>query len=178
MQNSLANGDFLLVNQLAYRSELPVAGDVVIFEHPIRVGTERVGRIVATEGQTVEIKGKRVYIDGRLLDDAAYSVHDDYRILPADYSSRDFYGPTQVPSGSVFILCDNRDSGEDSRQFGPVNCASIKGKGTFVYWSWKPDPNSPKWESPYVIPAVEILFYNLFHFPSRINWDRIGAQAE
>jgi hypothetical protein len=53
--------------------------------------------------------------------DASYASHSDYRILPSDYSSRDFYGPTKVPAGSVFILVDNRDVGEDSRQFGPVS---------------------------------------------------------
>jgi signal peptidase I len=178
MQGDLYDGDFLLVSQLAYRSETPKAGDIVVFEHPIKVGTEKAGRVVAREGQTVEIKGKVVFVDGNALNDAVYAGHNDYRILPSDYSSRDFYGPVKVPTGGVFVLADNRDNGEDSRQFGPVSCANIKGKGLFVYWSWKPDPNSPKWESPYVIPALEIMFYNLLHFPSRIGWDRIGASAQ
>lgn len=178
MQSGLYDGDFLLASQLAYRSENPKVGDIVVFEHPIKVGTRKVGRIVAREGQTVEIKGKVVYVDGNLINDAVYASHSDYRILPSDYSSRDFYGPAKVPTSSVFILADNRDNGEDSRNFGPVNCANIQGKGMFVYWSWKTDPNAPKWESPYLMPAIEILFYNIGHFTSRISWDRIGAAAK
>jgi signal peptidase I len=178
MQGALCDGDFLLANQLSYRSENPKVGDIVIFEHPIKVGTEKVGRIVAREGQTVEIKGKVVYIDGNPVNDAAYATHSDYRILPSDYSSRDFYGPAKVPTGSVFILVDNRDKGEDSRQFGPVSYSNIHGKGMFVYWSWKSDPNAPKWESPYVIPAIEIFFYNIGHFTSRFSLDRIGISAK
>lgn len=178
MQGSLYDGDFLLASQLSYRSEEPKAGDIVVFEHPIKIGTYKAGRVIAREGQTVEIKGKVVYIDGNPINDASYVTHTDYRILPSDYSSRDFYGPSKVPAGSVFILVDNRDKGEDSRNFGPVNCANIKGKGMFVYWSWKTDPNVPKWESPYVVPAIEILFYNIGHFSSRISWDRIGATAK
>lgn len=178
MQSCLYDGDFLLASQLAYRSENPKVGDIVVFEHPIKVGTDKVGRIIAREGQTVEIKGKVVYVDGNPLNDALYASHSDYRILPSDYSSRDFYGPSKVPAGSVFILVDNRDTGEDSRQFGPVNCANIKGKGMFVYWSWKTDPNAPKWESPYIAPALEILFYNIGHFTSRVSFDRIGASPK
>jgi signal peptidase I len=178
MQNDLYPGDCLLVSQLAYRSEMPKVNDIVVFEHPMKVGTSRVGRIIAVEGQTVEIKGKVVYVNGKQLMNASYTSLSDYRILPAEYSTRDYYGPIQVPSGSVFILCDNRDTGEDSRQFGPVTYANIKGKGLFVYWSWKPDSNSPKWESPYIIPAIEILFYNTIHFTSRVGWDRIGTKPE
>jgi signal peptidase I len=178
MQRCLYDGDFLLASQLAYRSENPKVGDIVIFEHPIKVGIYKVGRIIAEEGQIVEIKGKIVYINGTPLNDASYASHSDYRILPSDYSSRDFYGPTKVPAGSVFILVDNRDVGEDSRQFGPVSYANIKGKAMFVYWSWKPDPNAPKWESPYIIPAIEILFYNIGHFTSRVSFDRIGTSAK
>jgi len=75
------------------------------------------------------------------------------------------------------VLGDNRDYAEDSRHFGAVSNANIQGRGILVYWSWKPDPNAPRWESPYIVPAIEIFFYNTLHFPSRIGWDRIGVSA-
>jgi signal peptidase I len=178
MEGSLQAGDFLLVNQLAYRSEPPKIGEIVVFEHPLKVGMEKIGRVIATEGQTVEVKAKVVYVDNKPIDNPSYVRHTDYRIIPEDYSNRDFAPVVQVPTNSIYVLCDNRDTAEDSRQFGPVNNLSVKGRGLFVYWSWKPDQNAPKWESPYVIPAVEIFFYNLFHFPSRIDLSRVGAASK
>jgi signal peptidase I len=178
MEGSLQAGDFLLVNQLAYRSEQPKVGDVVVFEHPLKVGVAKIGRVVATEGQTVEVKAKAVYVDGKVIENPQYVKHNDYRIIPEDYSNRDFVQAVQVPANSIYLLCDNRDFSEDSRQFGPVNNINVKGQGLFVYWSWKPDTKSPKWESPYIIPAVEIFFYNLIHFPSRVDLSRVGAASK
>jgi signal peptidase I len=175
MENSLCEGDFLLSSQLVYKFGEPEVGDVVVFEHPFKIGEWRVGRIIATEGQTVEIIDKFIYINDEPLADFKEIKHVDLNILPIEYSNRDCITPVNIPPGAVFILGDNRDVAEDSRNFGPVNVDNIKGKGLFVYWSWKPDPGAPEWKSPYIIPAIQILFYNLFHFPSRIGWDRLGA---
>jgi len=175
MESGLMAGDFLLVNQLAYRSQKPVAADIVVFKHPLKVGEHTVGRVIATEGQTVAIRDKTVYVDNSPIAEPSTVRHSDYRIFPPDYSNRDNFAPTQVPAGMVFVLGDNRDEAEDSRHFGPIEIADIKGKGMLVYWSWRPDKNEPKWESPYIIPAIQIFFYNLTHFPSRIDWSRLGA---
>jgi signal peptidase I len=178
MEDSLFEGDFLLASQLAFKFGEAKVGDVVVFEHPFKIGELRVGRILATEGQTIEIIDKSVYIDDEPFADFDKIKHTDFSILPFEYSNRDCISPVSVPAGAAYILCDNRDSAEDSRNFGVVNIDNIKGKGLFVYWSWKPDPNAPEWKSPYIIPAIQILFYNLFHFPSRIGWDRLAASPD
>ena len=178
MEDTLKNGDFFLVSQLSYRSAEPEVGDVIVFQHPFKVDENRVGRVIGIAGQTVEISEKSIYIDNEPFKDFEKIKHVDFNILPFEYSNRDYSNPVSVPPGKVFVLCDNRDDCEDSRNFGVVNIDDIRGKGLFVYWSWKPDPNSPEWESPYILPAVKILFYNLFHFPSRIGWSRIGAATE
>lgn len=178
MENLLFEGDFLLVNQLAYKFGEPETGDIIVFEHPFKIGETKIGRIIATEGKKAEIIGKMIYIDGELVEEPEHVKHSDHRIIPESFSNRDFFPPVKVPAGAVYVLCDNRDISHDSRDFGTVNIENIKGKGMFVYWSWKPDPNSPHWESPYVIPAVKILFYNLFHFPSRVRWGRLGTSSE
>lgn len=175
MENALYKGDFLLSSQLAYRTGKPQPGDLIVFEHPFKIGEYKAGRVVAIEGQTVQIVEKTVYVDNQVFNDAQYAKHKDERILSPIYSNRDNIEPFLVPAGAVYVLSDNRDAGEDSRNFGVINVDKIKGKGLFVYWSWKPDPNSPKWESPYITPAVKILLYNLIHFSTRIDWDRLGA---
>lgn len=178
MEDTFQPGDFVLVSQLAYKFVNPQPGDIVVFEHPFQVGQNRIGRVIAIAGQTIQVIGKEVYIDDQPYADTPKQKHTDSRLIPVDYSNRDFVEPVQVPAGAVYILCDNRDQAEDSRNFGTVNIDNIKGKGLFVYWSWKPDPGAPEWESPYIIPAIQILFYNLFHFPTRIGWDRLGAAAD
>ena len=175
MEDALYPGDFLLASQLSYKFGEPKVGDVVVFEHPFKVDEHSVGRVLAIEGQTVEIIGKTVYVDDEKIIDIGNVKYTDPDIIPEIYSKRDYADPVTVPSGSVFILDDNRDQAEDSRNFGLVHIDDLIGKGLFVYWSWKPDPDSPAWESPYIIPAISILFYNLLHFPSRIGWDRLGS---
>ena len=178
MENLLFEGDFLLVSKLAYKFGEPEIGDVVVFEHPFKIGEIRIGRVIATGGKTVEIIGKVIYVNGEPVEEVDYVKHSDQKIIPEKFSNRDFFPPVRVPAGTVYILCDNRDISHDSRDFGAVNVENVKGKGMFVYWSWKPDPNSPRWESPYIFPAVKILFYNLFHFPSRVRWERLGASSK
>lgn len=175
MENALYEGDFLLTSQLAYWTGEPKVGDLIVFEHPFKMDELACGRVVAREGQTFELIDKEVYIDGVYMPDPEKVKFTDLRAISSEFSNRDNIGPIQVPAGAVYVLSDNRDEGEDSRHFGPVNIDSIEGKGLFVYWSWKPDPNAPKMESPYITPAISILFYNLFHFPSRIGWDRLCA---
>jgi signal peptidase I len=177
MESALYQGDYLIVSKLSYSSGTPQAGDLVVFEHPFKIGDMKAGRVIATEGQTIEIIDKTVYVDDAPNADYANVTHSDNRVLPENYSNRDYSQPVQVPAGAVYILGDNRDTAEDSRNFGPINNDKIKGRAIFVYWSWRPDPEAPEWESPYIIPAVQILFYNLFHFPSRLRLDRLGASG-
>lgn len=173
----LYEGDYLLCSSIPYKNGSPKTGDLIVFEHPFKSGETMVRRVVATEGQTIEIVGKMVYVDGQIFRDGPNVRHTDYRILPPDFSNRDYYEVRKVPAGHYFVLGDNRDNSEDSRDFGFVDVRKIKGKGLFVYFSYAPDPNAPKMESPYIIPAVQIFFYNLFHFPSRTRWSRFFASS-
>jgi signal peptidase I len=168
-------GDHVLTSKMSYEFKTPERGDIVVFDHPFRAGEKAASRIIATEGQMVEIVGKMVYVDGEAISEPITIMHSDYRILPPDFSNRDYSPPQQVPPAHVYVLGDNRDQSEDSRDFGFVRLSSIRGKVLFVYFSWAPDPNAPRMESPYIIPAIQIVFYNLFHFPTRVRWDRFLA---
>jgi signal peptidase I len=174
MENTLLVGDYILVDKFTYHFREPQPGDVIVFQYPLNPNKDYVKRCVAIEGQVVEIRGKVLYIDGQEEATVSTIAYTDPKILPASLSNRDNFTPIRVPPGQVFVLGDNRDNSRDSRVWGFLDKELIKGRGLGIYWSWAPDPNAPKWESPYIFPMFSIVFYNLTHFPSRIRWDRLG----
>jgi signal peptidase I len=178
MEDSLLGGDFILVNKLYYHYKEPCSGEIIVFKYPLNPSKDMVKRVVATEGQTVEIINKIVYVDGKMVPDPIPAKHIDPRILPVDYSTRDNFGPAQVPAGHLFVLGDNRDDSQDSRDWGFLDMNYIKGKAIIVYWSWAIDPHAPKFESPYITPLLEIIFYNLGHLTERLRLGRIGTVVE
>jgi signal peptidase I len=133
-----------------------------------------VKRCIAVEGQMVEIRDKVVYVNGERRIEPNSVRFTDASIVPADLGNRDNFGPVIVPPGTVFVLGDNRDNSRDSRVWGFLDKDLIRGKASFVYWSWAPDPNAPKWQSPYVVQLLTIPFYNLMHVPDRVRWSRLG----
>nr|NIN00672.1 signal peptidase I [candidate division Zixibacteria bacterium] len=148
MQDTLLKGDFLLVNKVTYRFSEPKAGDVIVFEYPLNPSKDFIKRIIATEGGTVEIIDKSLYIDGQLAEDRFPSRHSDYQIFPAAYSNRDNFGPFEVPPGQYFVMGDNRDVSQDSREWGFLERKYIKGKAFLIYFSWADDPNAPRLSGP------------------------------
>lgn len=174
MTDTLLVGDFILVNKFAYHFREPQPGDILVFKYPLNPSKDFVKRCIAVEGQTVEIRDKTVYVDNQMTPNPPGVRFTDPHVIKADLSNRDNFGPLTVPPGSVFVLGDNRDDSKDSRSWGFLDKSMIRGNAMIVYWSWAPDPNAPRWESPYIWPLLSIPFYNLAHFPSRVRWDRIG----
>ena len=177
MEEALLAGEFFLVNKLSYKfkGSSPRPNDIVVFGYPLNPEKTYVKRCIATEGQAVEIINKTLYVDGRIYSDPPSVKYKDPRILPRIFSQRDNFGPLQVPQGHIFVLGDNRDNSQDSREWGFVDCREVKGKALFVYWSWTPDPKAPKMEAPYIFPFFRVLFYYLFNFPGKLRWERLGT---
>jgi signal peptidase I len=178
MQNGLYDGDCIWISKAAYKTSVPRVGDLVLFEHPLHPGQKIVRRVIATEGQKVEIKEKKVYINDSPIAELPSVQHFDYRILPQGFSNRDNFPAQRVPGGQIFVLGDNRDQSDDSRNFGFVPVNTVEGKGLFVYFSWKPDPKAPKLKSPYITPAIHIFFYNLININNRLRWDRLFISSK
>ena len=175
MEDTLEEGDFLLVSKLAYHFHEPKVGDVIVFEYPFNPSKNMIKRIIAEEGQVVEIINKRLYVDGEIAEGRFPAKHIDYQAFPAEYSNRDNFGPFEVPAGQYFVMGDNRDNSSDSRVWGFLERKHIKGKPVLLYFSWAPDPLAPRWSSPYITAFFKVFFYNLVHFPWRVRWDRIGT---
>jgi signal peptidase I len=112
-------------------------GEIVVFRYPLAPGTIYVKRIVAGPGDEIEIRAKRLFVNGREVNEP-YAVHEDPTIyplqpaLPEPYRSRDNYGPYRVPKESYFVLGDNRDRSADSRFWGVVPHANIVGRVVLV----------------------------------------------
>lgn len=175
MEDTLIEGDYIFVNKLAYKFAEPKAGDIVIFENPFDAGRDYIKRIVAVEGQTVEIVDKVLYVDDEVAPIPPGSKHSDYKIFPAVLSNRDNLSPMMVPPGQYFVLGDNRDDSQDSRFWGCIDKSFLKGKAIFVYFSYEPDSDAPQWKAPYIFEFFEIVFHTITTFPTRFRIERIGT---
>lgn len=124
MQPTLYENDWLAVTSTL---KTPKAGDIVIITQPNAYNEPIVKRVVATEGQTVDIKDGHVYLDGELLVEKYISPD-----VVTTREDLDNY-PLTVPEGQVFVLGDNRPHSSDSRSsaIGLIDIDYIIGKVAF-----------------------------------------------
>ena len=176
MEDTLLEGDYVLGDKLTFGTQIPdrvpllntklpsfrvpgfstpQPGDLVIFEFPRDESRDFIKRCIAIEGQTVEIKNKIVYVDGKRFENPEGVKHEDPRVEDKQHSPRDNYGPRTVPPGHFFAMGDNRDSSYDSRFWGMVSMEKVKAHPLFIYYSW--DSQKPLW--------------NIFE---KIRWSRLG----
>ena len=157
---TLLVGDHILVNKLVYgvrnpitrnvwiKGRIPRRKEVIVFIFPENPKLDFIKRVIGLPGDRIEIRDKKVYVNGKLLKEP-YVQHTDPNILPASISPRDNFGPVVVPQGHLFVMGDNRDQSYDSRFWGFVPIRDVKGKAFIIYFSWDKK-----------------------HF--RIRWNRIG----
>jgi signal peptidase I len=186
MEDTLLIGDFLLANKFIYGSKVPLLpirlpalrepkpGDIVIFKYPRDPKVNYIKRCVAVEGQTVEIRNKVLYVDGKKIPDPPSGKHTDSFIRPNVRDPRDNFGPYKVPQGYLFMMGDNRDNSADSRYWGPLPRELVVGKAMIIHWSWDSDPNAPVVTREDLLSIPKNVFYNIIHFPKRVRWNRIG----
>ena len=157
MKDTLLVGDFLFVNKFEYGPKIPFThvrlpgiraprrGDVIVFQFPQDPSKDFIKRVVATGGQTVEVRDKRVFVDGKALVEP-YVIHTDADVRPAGFDFRDNFGPVTVPRGQLFMMGDNRDNSNDGRYWGTLDMDLVKGRAMFLYWSWDPERGWPRWQ--------------------------------
>jgi signal peptidase I len=184
MLPTLLVGDHILVNKFLYGVKLPGTsyrlpavrlperGDVVVFVPPDDPNRDFIKRVVGLPGDTVEVRAKRVYVNGTPSEQETHAVHVDDRPVvdikegppgavrecafprPGSDVYRDWFGPCAVPPGHYFVMGDNRDQSQDSRFWGYVPMSAIRGNAFVIYWSWDWNESLPIWR--------------------RVRWGRIG----
>lgn len=122
MQPNLYVGDRLMTEKISYHLHPPRRGDVVIIERPAGE-VSLVKRVVAVEGEVVEVRDGHTFVNGQPIDEP----------WVAHFGGQD-YGPALVPPGHLFVVGDNRAVSRDSRAIGPVPVDSIRGRVWLVYW--------------------------------------------
>ena len=152
MEQNLLIGDHLLVNKFVFsptatdaeRGLLPVTsinrGDVIVFKYPEDPERDFIKRVIGLPGDVVEVRHKRVYIDGRPLDEPYV-----YYLRPPSAAASPFgvadlreqYGPVTVPPSEYFVMGDNRDNSQDRRYWGFLPRDLVKGRALIIYWSYE-----------------------------------------
>lgn len=143
MAPTLLIGDHILVDKVVYRSRSPARFEVVVFKFPEDPQKEMVKRVIGLPGEIIEIREKKVFVNGNELGEryAYFAEAEPDKPLP-----QDVYGPFQIPEHGYVLLGDNRNRSYDSRFFGPVDRDRIYGQVRLVYFSWDRENSSVRWD--------------------------------
>lgn len=183
MAPTLMPGDFVLVNKAAYGFKFtpvsspigaskPALGDVVLLKLNEASGTYYIKRVLGRPNDVVEIKSGLVFVNGQPLKTEKHSDQKDasslFEVFTEAFEGRDWstlrsqdyakknYGPVTVPEGHYFVLGDNRDSSEDSRQWGTIAISLIKGRVSLialsVNWQDSEGQGQMKWDRLLSVP--------------------------
>ncbi|OQY01591.1 MAG: signal peptidase I [Desulfobacteraceae bacterium 4572_130] len=158
MKDTLLIGDHILVNKFIYGVRIPFTNgatlfkvskperkDIIVFKYPEDPDKDFIKRVVAVEGDIIELKNKKIYLNGKLQHNENYTIHTDPFVMPEKFSNRDNFGPVTVPKNSFFVMGDNRDNSHDSRFWGFVDFREVKGKAFIIYWSWNKEKFGVRW---------------------------------
>jgi signal peptidase I len=192
MEENLLIGDHLLVNKFIFgptetpleRALLPVGtitrGNVIVFKYPEEPERDFIKRVIGLPGDSVEVRDKKVYINGKPLDEPY--VHF-LQPTPADsayhevtsFDVRERYGPVSVPPNQYFVMGDNRDNSQDSRYWGFLPRENIKGRALVIYWSYQAEREDYQ-EGGGIGATIKGLVSVFAHFFTRTRWDRMLHQ--
>ena len=191
MENNLLIGDHLLVNKFVTaptqsaieRALLPVKpirrGDVIVFKYPEEPDRDFIKRVVGLPGESLEVKNKKVYINGAPLEEpyvhfleppsAPSELHE-----VTSFDVRENYGPVVVPADQYFMMGDNRDNSQDSRYWGFLPRTNIKGRALMIYWSY--ETGREEYAEEGLGATIRRTAGVVTHFFTRTRWERLLHQ--
>ena len=132
MEHTIDTGDRVFAEKLTYLSHSPQPGDIVVFDDPQIPSRTLIKRVVATEGQTVDLRDGAVYVDDVKLDEPYTEGAESLPLIPAGNVSLQY--PYTVPAGTVWVMGDNRENSADSRYFGAVPVSNVTARAFMTYW--------------------------------------------
>jgi signal peptidase I len=122
MVPTLQDGEYVLVNRLAYRNKLPERGDIIVFVSPQTSELDLIKRVIGLPGDTVRISDGAVQVNGQALEEPYIAAAPVYN------------GEWEVPEGKLFVLGDNRNDSSDSHAWGLLPIENVIGKAILIYW--------------------------------------------
>lgn len=127
MEPTLVEGDNLIVEKLSAKLGGLKKGDIIVFKVP-EENRQLIKRLIAVEGDKVDIKDGRVYVNGTALEENYINGVDTPSFGNPQYDS------LEVPKGFVYVLGDNRPNSKDSRTIGPIEASRISGRAIFRFY--------------------------------------------
>jgi signal peptidase I len=197
MENTLLVGDYLLVNKLCYGGKefslMPyqkiARGDVIVFHYPVDPTQHFVKRVIGVPGDRLRLVSKKVWINGKPLDEPyVHFLEPPNNLFRDNFPRLDVPalglegkwwlemrkmvedGQLIVPEGHYFVMGDNRDDSQDSRYWGFVPRENIIGRPLLIYWSVKPVVVDPSTGS--LAGKLYHVLYSATHILQITRWNR------
>jgi signal peptidase I len=123
MEPNFHDGQFLIINKLAYKLGTPSRGDVVVFRYPLDPTRDFIKRVIGLPGDVIEVRRGQVLVNGT-------PVHEPYPLLTSAYVRP----PIAVGPDELYVLGDNRNNSSDSHSWGLLPMDLVIGKAWVSYW--------------------------------------------
>ncbi|RLT40044.1 MAG: signal peptidase I [Chloroflexi bacterium] len=123
MEPNFHDGEYLIVNKLAYRLGEYERGDVIVFKYPNDPSKDYIKRVIGLPGDTVEIRGGQLYVNN-------VEIVEPYLHMP---NTRD-EPPTVVDAGHLYVMGDNRPASSDTRSWGQLGQEFVIGQAWLAIW--------------------------------------------
>ncbi len=198
MENTLLVGDYLLVNKLCYGGQglgdhiMPYQKiqreDIIVFHYPVDPTQHFVKRVIGVPGDRLKLVNKKVYVNGKPLDEPyVHFIEPPNNVFRDDFPRVDIPayglegkwwlqmrklvedGELIVPDGNYFVMGDNRDDSQDSRYWGFVPRENIIGRPLIIYWSVQ-EGDAPATST--LAGRLQHLAYAMTHMFSNTRWNR------
>jgi signal peptidase I len=178
MKPTLLGGDHILVNKFIYGVKMPYLwntilpfrdpkrGDIIVFIYPEDRSKDFIKRVVGVPGDTLEIRDKRIFLNGLPFNDG-HGVYTDPLIIPGALQPRDNFGPITVPRESLFVMGDNRDESYDSRFWGCLPVSAVRGRPWVLFFSYRAESDV------HLKTGVRDKLRRWTQYVPRARWDRI-----
>jgi signal peptidase I len=121
MRPTLQDGEYILVNKLAYKTGEPTRGDIIVFIFPVNPQEDLIKRVIGLPGETISVHNGVVTVNGVPLTEPYIASPPAY---DGDWTSED----------QLFVLGDNRNDSRDSHQWRFLPIENVIGKAVLIYW--------------------------------------------
>ncbi len=122
MRPTLEDGEFVLVSKMSYLLGTMQRGDIIVFHFPMNPEEELIKRVIGLPGDHVSVQNGTVSINGQILNEPYIAATPSYSV------------EWDVPDGQIFVLGDNRNNSNDSKDWGLLPAQNVVGKAVLIYW--------------------------------------------